>query len=256
MRAVLSKFFTLYCLTVTLSSCGGGSAGTGTGGREASSIALRSIEGVVTNQASDGLPGVTIRLPQANLETITDRAGYFAIQAPVQQEQVILEVEAAQATENVILNDLPDDQSTVNLQIQLDQQAHISSVSKLKVNVEIIDDCLRYFENGRTILQVAEIANKTHCRLQASVVADSQPYSGATFLLQHRDCAGKKRWRDVAVGETGTNGIGEISFRFRTDEAHCVYRVIVPHNIDKKQRVFYQIHSLMKQAFDAKTELP
>lgn len=232
----------LLCL---LCSCGGGSEGTGTG-----STGIR-IKGVVLDEANQPLEGVLVTVLSSGSSDTTDALGEFDIETESEPEgQIDLEVRRDESVATVTIS-APGESGTLEIEIKFNPLVNAIDVDELAVNVKIAGACDRFFENLSTIRQSNPVPAGIECLAKIQVRSQGELIAHVPIAIQSRPCGSPNGWQTVALGETMTGkniGVAQITFPFRDDRAHCVYRVRVPFEIQGVRPVDIEIHTLTFQA--------
>ena len=226
---------------VLLSSCGGGSIGTGT---------QTTYSGEVRDSVGNPVVNATIIILGTGESAKTDSAGKFVIESENTDSEIQIEIQSSLGNDQIIIK--PDSNSGgVQIDIKIDNNGNIINVKKLEVTAGIYGKCDRAFENNRIIRQSNKLAENTVCTAKVTIKGDGSPLDDIPFILEARGCAGIRPWKTESYGYTRESGIGQLNFKFRTDAAHCEYRIIAPYKVKGLQEVTYEIHPFTKQEYDA-----
>lgn len=214
----------LTAILLLLSSCGGGTSGTGLGSSN------RSITGTVLQ--SDGTPLIdaTVTLVETGESDNTDAEGNFEIITNFEGETFSLLIENESITELVEVTDADNEVNTIHIDIGLSTQQGIASVKKLTVEANIVGFCDPFFENRNRIKQANPVPPGTACTLKFWVKGDGKPLANVPGLLQYSGCLGQD-YQDLAGDKTNNEGIGQVDFTYTSDGEHCLYRFSAPVNV-------------------------
>ncbi len=229
--------------------CGGGSSGTELGG----SGELRLYSGLVVSPDGDAVPFARVVLLNTDDAALTDEAGAFELQTSFISSDATLEVTAAAGESAAVEVSAPDaNDKNIDLSILFDPRTASAELLALTLRARIVGNCGPFFLNTRTIRQISAVTEGLACIIEADFRENGLPANGLIFQLQHRGCNLNDPWEFSGISKTGTSGpgVGEIEFKFRNDEKHCVYRIVGPLNTRESVPVSVQINTLRKEQFD------
>lgn len=236
---------------MSYASCGGGSSGTALGPPNTEREVK--FSGVVITNEGRELAFAKITLLNTDQSVLTDEAGAFELNADLPDEAAVLEIAPQDEQIAVVaVEDLAPGPQTVELSIAYNESLGSAELLALTLRARIVRSCSPLFLNTRTIQQTAPVSEGVICTVEAEFKSDGLPADGIVFELQHRGCSADDPWQfsDVAVTGTSGPGFGEIDFKFRNDQNHCVYRVVGPLGVEGSQTISAQIHTLRKIEFD------
>lgn len=233
----------LSAFTLQIVACGGGSVGTGSGDN-------RMIEGKLSDESGNPIASALVTIEETGEQATTDSAGNFSISTTSDKTQLSLRVESDGFDDKIIVNDENKTDRTL-VQIRVDRKKKtIEKIKSLSVSAKIVGKCDSAFENRSTIRQSNKLANGTECTLKVVIFGDGKPLGDIPFVLQHRECDTSKSWRDSVIGatrEVTTPGIEQVNFIFKTDSAHCQYRVVAPYRFPGLEEVVFPIETFQSQ---------
>lgn len=227
-----------------LASCGGGSAGTGTG-------EIRTIEGQVTSSAGDPISGAEVTLVQTGERDSTNLEGRFTLATNFEgsSPELLLETDSISTTITV---DAPSEQAdAISVNVELNNSGSaVVKVSKLQVRAQIVGACDIFFENNRIIRQANRIQDGTVCTAHVQIYGDGRLLSGLPFVIQSSRCD-RTDWQTISTSQTGSGpfaGEGEAEFTFYASAANCRYRIVAPFKTKGLDEVIYRIHTFLEEA--------
>lgn len=225
-------------------ACGGGSLGTG-------SSEGTTISGEVRDFKGNPVANATIIVVGTGETAKTDSAGKFVIQSEDSNTDIEIEVQSSLGTDKITVT--PDKESGgVQIDLQIDNSGQVVDVEKLEVSAGIYGRCDKAFLNNRIITQSNRLAENTLCTVKVTIKGDSHPLDDIPFILEARGCAGIHPWKTESFGYTRESGIGQLQFKFKSDAAHCEYRIIAPYKVNGLEPVIYSIYPFTKQEYDEK----
>ncbi|RIL11964.1 MAG: hypothetical protein DCC75_01330 [Proteobacteria bacterium] len=123
------KALTVAFSALALTSCGGGTSGTDTGG-----VRLVVIQGSVTNQGA-ALSGLQVSVLESGDSSATDQSGSFSIQTALETQDATLLVEGQGINSQVTINEIPPQDSKVDLALSLDSNSNQLEVVSITVTL-------------------------------------------------------------------------------------------------------------------------
>ena len=241
----------IFFLVTSLLSCGGGSSGTAVG--TPSGKKVTNFSGIVLSQDGNGVAFTPVALLNTEDITVTDEAGSFELTSEFNGGDAAFAIGEGALDTVVVVENLPENAQQVELSILFNSDSETASLLSLTLRARIVRDCNAFFLNTRTIRQTTPLAEGVQCTVEVEIKSDGVPVDDLLFELQHRGCSVNAPWQFSGVSKTGSSGpgIGELTFPFRNDEKHCVYRIIGPLNRRDTIAVSAQIQTLRKQEFDS-----
>jgi hypothetical protein len=228
----------LLCL---ISSCGGGTSGTGT----------TEIYGSIRTLENEPVVGAQVSIFQTGDSTTTNDLGEFSLETKEYNTLTELEVVSSTGTDRFQVIDPEGENSRIEVKINIDKEnGKISKIESLEVSAGIYGACDRYFENHKIIRQSNKLAVGTVCTVKVWMYGDGKPLANANFILEAHGCANINPWKLESSGKTRDTGVGQLTFEFKNDPAHCEYRIIAPHNYPGLRSKIFEIHPFTKQEYD------
>lgn len=243
-RNLLRLFIILMCL---LSGCaGGGSSGTGTGG------AGLTVTGLVLDDASSPIAGLTITVAATGDSAQTDGNGEFSISTEALQGDIQLLVEGPELSTAVIVPDVQEQSSAVAVDITVSGSGNSIAVKNLDVRAKIVGACDIYFENHAIIRQANSAPQGIRCTAKVWVRGDGRELVNVPVEVRYRGCDGGP-WatlaRELTLGAPHA-GVAQLEFVFKDDEQHCVYGITAPLDVSGVRPVTVLVHTFTKQSRD------
>lgn len=240
------KLFLLFYI-LSVSSCGGGTAGTAI---DAGNEKTLNFSGVVVASESKEVPFATISLLNTDDVAKTDEAGAFElVSSDFSGKTANFEIKTKLGQQAFFeISDIKSENIDISVLIQKDSdQANLLDTS---LRAKIVKSCSPLFINTRTVKQISAIPDGTICSIEVDVKSDAEGVNYIPFELQTRQCSSQGTWQTIGNGETGTSGKGkaEISFEFLNNNSNCVYRIVgrVLPNLSLSSQIF----TLRKIRFD------
>lgn len=229
MHTMIARAFLILLIGLMCGCAGGGSAGTGGIGG-----VVRTFKGTVT---SAGAPVENARLSLLETDAVafTDSAGVFELQAIVPSDLATLSLIAAEGqAEQFVEVPITDPEATVvSVEIGLDAQQLVQTVSRFYLWARIVGECARYFANEEIIRQIRKTPPELPCAVRYFVNGGTTPLEQIPGAIQVRSCD-STLWRTLSRGVTGVGaeaGVGEINFTFVNNRRNCEYRVVAPFDV-------------------------
>lgn len=223
----------LYLLSIilTLSGCGGGSAGTGTGDDSVT------IKGIVRDDNQQPLQGVLVTVIEGGESDITDNAGQFEINTEVIADEYTLEFKVDDRSVTTTISAVGGN-GTISIEVEINPLLDDITVNDISVNAKIVGSCDVYFENRDPIRQANKVPeNGVQCTLKVSVKNRKTGLAHVPIAIQYRRCEGNKSWYTTELGVTmsgGNLGVAQIPFRYYSNDVHCRYRIVTPYYEDSE----------------------
>lgn len=233
-------------LVLLLISCaGGGTRGTGLGG-------FRIITGTIVESNDLPVEGATVTIVETGESDLSDQNGEFQIETQSENANLQLQVQKDDFDTTIEVNDLDQETNNLNLEISIETQENIASVSTLEVWARIVGECDQFFENRPRIRQsVAIREGGMDCTLKFFASGDFQRLERVPAVIEVRACSGGE-WRRIAAGTTGVglnSGAGQIDFYYEDNQENCLYRLRAPIEIPgvKPVKVFIDSFSFQNK---------
>lgn len=245
-------FFLLFLssLLYNLTSCGGGSAGTGVGLPGGSTA---KFAGVIVSPDSKAIESAEVKLLNTDETTITNEAGAFELSSDFPGTEATFEISLSNGkTGNVVLKDIDTTNETIDFSVVTNTNTGFSSILNLTLRAKVIGQCQAAFLNSKTIKQTSSIPDGYSCRVEVEIKENGIPQNNQEFVLETRGCSKEDNWKLINTGKTGSSGpgIGEISFDYHSNQETCVYRLRGPIADNQNITLFTQINTLEKITFD------
>lgn len=245
-------------IILLLISCGGGSSGTGSSYSSESSKKL--IEGLIENQESKPLSDVEISILETGDTTKSDQNGKFSIIPSTDSSSLSIEFKYKSLTDVYELNNLDQDESTIKLNTEINENSGTITTEKIEVTAKMIGDCDKYFVNKRSIIQDKTVPANTSCTIELETKSNGSPKPNVPFSLTARECSelSTKPPHDISQGETSivtengiSRAIARINFNFEDSKSKCVYSLYTQSDVsDFLPFIEYKIITKTKQKFD------
>lgn len=240
------KYF-LYFLFL-LSSCGGGSSGTAIGGAGDGP----NFSGQILSRTGEVLANTEITILNTEDKTLSDDAGSFDLNASELVTNPTIQIttpEGEQASLTLDSSSLDITDNQIDLSLIYDSQTNAIKLAELTLNARMIRSCGQFFINTQTIKQISPITEGFICTIEAEFKENAIPKNEIIFNLEHKSCDPDDSWKFITAGKTGTSGdgVGEISFEFKNDEQHCLYRITGPVDETTEYQLSVQVDTLRKK---------
>ena len=113
-KNIMNRLF-VFIIIVILSSCGGGTTGTGT-------LSERSFSGTLNDTKGSPLASFNITILESGDSAKTDENGNFLIDTSLEEDKATFLVEGSSLNNEVEVSNLPQDQGVVNLELEGDTE--------------------------------------------------------------------------------------------------------------------------------------
>ncbi len=251
MRVKLCSLLCVLSIATLLASCaGGGSAGTGGG-----SGVERTFRGSVRSVGAP-VANVRVSLVETGATSVTDAEGKFSLQANLPSDSATLGLIAAEGQAEQFV-DVPidnPDSTVISVDISLDAQKLVESVSRFYMWARVVGECARYFDNQEIIRQKRKTPPELPCTMRFFVNGGVTPLENIPGAMQVRSCD-STLWRPLATGATGRGaeaGVGEIDFTFIDNERNCEYRIVAPFDVPPLPELSVLLQTLTLTSSQAK----
>jgi hypothetical protein len=168
-------------------------------------------------------------------------------------QTVTLEVSADDVDGDVVIDDLPAEPSTVNVNINVDPETKRVDATQVNAKAAIVGVCDYAFESTKHIRQIRGLADGTSCIAKVTLRANNRALRGVQVAVRHRACEETADWQLLSTALTGTDvhrGIAQVSFPFFNGPDYCEYQIVAPYADERYESVFFGIETLQKQVLE------
>lgn len=234
------KSFVVLITSIVLTSCGGGTSGTG----------MNTYEGRVGYDNGAPIEGATLTVESTGDSTTTNANGEFAVNSKAFGPEVAILAETSSFSERITVRNVFEEHSRIRVDVTIDSIRQHASTTDFNVKAQFVGLCDVYFENRAIIRQANHVPQGTVCTLRVDLLADGERLDGATIALQYATCEPNSRWETLQTSQTGIEGPGEakISFEYKSSKEFCRYRIVAPFRLGNAWPIYYPIDTFAEQA--------